>query len=359
MRIGGMEKALVELLNELEQRGYDITLVLEHKRGELLGQLGAGIRVQEYRVSSNRFVPYRKAVNLLHRIMWRLQHGGKYDFSCAYATYSVIGSRLALAASQHSSLYVHSNYYDLCRGDKEAIRLFFDELSIHRFRHIVFVSEEGRKSLIPIYSFLRQRGRVINNLMDADRVERLSHCNINLEYEQEDGHRFLFVGRLENESKCLTRLIRSFALACRKEEGIRLYIIGDGKDRGMCERAIHENGMDDRIRMLGKKENPYPYMRAADCVLLTSDYEGYPVIYNECLILQKPLITTVPVSDGQIDISDYALITDKSEQAVSEAILYATSNMEEMRERARKNAVDFRLINEKRIHQIEDLIEER
>lgn len=358
LHIGGMEKALVELLNELSDRGNDITLVLEKKEGELLGDLRKDICVKEYRVSSSRFVLLRKVINFIHRYGWIMLHKGKYDFSCAYATYSVIGTRLALAASAHSSLYVHSNYYELYKGEIHKIRAFFDELSLEKFKNVIFVSNESMEGICRIYPSIKERGRVINNLMDAERVKKLSECDITVEFEQGNVCNFLFVGRLEEESKRLTRLIRSFSLACAEDKGLRLYIIGDGKDRALCEQLISENGMESYIRMLGKKENPYPYMKKADCILLTSDYEGYPVIYNECLILKKPLITTIPVADGQINISDYAMIAEKDDHSIASMILNTASAMESVSDMAEKKAVDFKSVNLSRINQIEQLIHE-
>lgn len=348
MHIGGMEKALADLLNRLAGRDYRITLLLEKKEGELLKELDERIVVKEYRVYSGGNPLFRKAGNLLKRRFWILKNRNKYDFSCAYATYSVIGSRLALAASKNSALYVHSNYYDVYRGDEKKIKDFFSALTIEKFRHVIFVSDESRDKLARVYSFLKRRGTVIDNLIDVSKVKSLSAEEVRI--DKEDSRLFLFVGRLEEESKRLSRLIKAFAAAYRENSRIRLWIIGDGKDRDLCRKLINELHMEGIIRMLGKKENPYPYIKNADCVLLTSDYEGYPVIYSECLILQTPLITTVPVSDGFVDIRDYARVVDKSEKAVADAVnstdfcLYG------------KNTLDFEEINHKKLKSLEKII---
>ena len=64
-----------------------------------------------------------------------------------------------------------------------------------------------------------------------------------------------------------------------------------------------------RVKFLGQKANPYPYMKEADAVVITSDYEGFPVTYLEAIILQKPLFTTIDVSDDEINIGkDLSLI---------------------------------------------------
>lgn len=348
MHIGGMEKALADLLNRLAARNYRITLLLEKKEGELLTELDRRIAVKEYRVYSGGNPIFRKAGNLLKRRFWILKNHNKYDFSCAYATYSVIGSRLALAASKNSALYVHSNYYDVYSGDEKKIEEFFAALSIEKFGHVIFVSKESRDKLARVYGFLKKKGTVIDNLIDVSKIKSLAAEEVKI--DKEDFRLFLFVGRLEEESKRLSRLIRAFASAYQKNRRIRLWIIGDGKDRDLCRNLINELQMEGIIRMLGKKENPYPYIKNADCVLLTSDYEGYPVIYSECLILQTPLITTIPVSDGFVDIREYAKVTDKSEMAVADAI-----NNTDLRI-YRENKIDFETINLKKLESLEKII---
>ena len=55
-------------------------------------------------------------------------------------------------------------------------------------------------------------------------------------------------------------------------------------------------------------------MIQADYVILTSDYEGFPVVYLESILLDKNIITTIPTSDDKIEIRDYAYIVPKDEK---------------------------------------------
>ena len=66
---------------------------------------------------------------------------------------------------------------------------------------------------------------------------------------------------------------------------------------------IKEYKLEKQILFVGKKQNPYPYFKISDCVILTSDYEGYPVVFLESMILNKPIITT--------KVSDYEDIEGK------------------------------------------------
>ena len=319
MEIGGMEKALLNLLNSLARCDYQITLVLEEKRGPFLRELDSGVRVLEYRLSSCPVKPVRRALNLANRLIWRLKNYRKYDYSCAYCTYSVIGSRLAQYASENSCLYVHSDYA-LMYPEEADYRRFFDELQVSKFRRLVFVSQKGREDFCACYPALAQRSLVINNLVNAEEIRRKAKEPAGLP-EHPGETVFLFAGRLEERSKRLSRLLKAFALARESRQDIRLLIVGDGPDRALCEEKMEELSLEDAVIMLGAQPNPYPYMAQADCLVLSSDQEGFPMVYYEALILGRDIITTIPASDELVDIRDYALVTEKTPQALAGAMV--------------------------------------
>ena len=84
---------------------------------------------------------------------------------------------------------------------------------------------------------------------------------------------------------------------------IYLLMVGDGKETKELVKYVEENKLTDRIIFLGNKKNPYPYFKMADYVILTSLNEGYPVVFQEAMILDKKIITT-DVSDAVKDIKE-------------------------------------------------------
>lgn len=87
------------------------------------------------------------------------------------------------------------------------------------------------------------------------------------------------------------------------EKKIYLLMVGDGKETKELVKYVEENKLTDRIIFLGNKKNPYPYFKMADYVILTSLNEGYPVVFQEAMILDKKIMTT-DVSDAVIDIKE-------------------------------------------------------
>ena len=89
----------------------------------------------------------------------------------------------------------------------------------------------------------------------------------------------------------------------------RVVFIGAGIDD---EKYFKQANGVKNIEFLGVKENPYPYLRESDCLLMSSQFEGYPVVFVEAMILNKPIVTTL-VSDANKDIKDkFGIVTENS-----------------------------------------------
>ena len=347
LNIGGLEKALVLLLNNLKDE-YDITLVLENYNGYYKELLDSKIRVQEYIVSRCKIPLVRKIINLCKRIKWSLKNYHKYDFSCSYATYSLIGSRLALIASTNSSLYVHSNYAAYFNHDELDIKNFFEDLHYKKFKNLIFVSNESRDSLQKVLDFNAKNMHVINNLTDSLSIIKSSLEECDLGMFKKENINLLFVGRIDNTSKNFDLLLK--ALKNVKTPNIKLFIIGDGDYKKNIIKLVADLKLNDRVTLLGEKTNPYPYMKKSDALILTSKYEGFPLIYNEALVLNKKMITTVPVSDNYIDIKNYFT-------CVKQDCIDIAKKIEEVTKTDVFYNVDFMELNKKNLDKLKNIIE--
>lgn len=343
LNIGGIEKALINLLNNMNYDKYDITLILEKKEGVLLDKLNKNVNIVEYKVSNNKNILIRKIINFTKRIRWIIKNYHKYDFSCCYATYSYPCNTLSFYASKNNSIYVHSNYKYIY--DEINLKHFFDTRRIDRFKKIIFVSNEARNDLIKFYPFIKDKSLVINNLVDYKEIIKLSKEKININKSLDK--LFVFVGRLEENSKRISKLIKVF----QELKNMELWIIGDGLDKKIYENMIKTSS---NIKMLGSKINPYPYMKLADYIILTSDYEGFPVVYNESIVLNKKIITTIDVSDDYISIKDrFGYIIDKDIKNMKKDIENIMIN-----DKLEIEDIDFSKLNKKRIDMLESIIED-
>ena len=131
---------------------------------------------------------------------------------------------------------------------------------------------------------------------------------------------FLNVSRHEEESKKITRLILAAEKLKQDNEKFKIILIGDGKDNNLYKNIVQEKELTENVIFLGYKQNPYPYFKIADAFILTSEFEGYPVVFNEAKILDLPIVTT-DVSDAKMDIDDkFGIVTEKNVNSIYEAM---------------------------------------
>lgn len=348
---GGIETSLINLLKNFDLKKYKVTLVLEKKEGVFLKDLPKGIDIKEYKTNNNKNILIRKAINFIKRIKWLIFNYKRYDSSICYATYSGPCGFVARTASKNKILFVHNDYFQSFKKNENKTKKFFDNLKIRMYNHIVFVSNESRKNLQKLFPNIKDRMVTINNLIDYKRILTLSKEN-KIDKKQ-DRKVFLFVGRLDEEQKKVSRII-DVAKLFKDNNKIEFWILGDGAHKEKYEQKIKKYKLKN-VKLLGSKKNPYPYMKACDCILLTSDYEGFPVVYNESIILNKPIVTTVEVSDETININKrFGLVCEKNIESIYETINYFLENNFIINEK-----IDFLKLNKKRVNMILNLVEDK
>ncbi len=108
---------------------------------------------------------------------------------------------------------------------------------------------------------------------------------------------FVSVGRLSPE-KNHARLIRAFAQVHETNPHVRLVILGGGKLEDELANLVASLGMESAVTLAGQVDNPYAIMADSDCFVLSSDYEGQPMVILEARTLGLPVITTAFASVG-------------------------------------------------------------
>lgn len=322
--IGGIETALVTLLNYLiKKEEYEITLVLEKKQGIFLEELNSKVKIIEYKPDESKNLIKRKVKNLIKRIKFYSKYHNKFDFACSYATYSRPGSFIARTASKNSALWVHSEYMTVFKNDKEKYTKFFNEIEAHKFKKIIFVSQNAKKIFEENTDNqgFKYAGKVqlIHNLIDYEDIIVKSKEEIT-DIKKEDIYTFLNVGRHTEDDKKLSRIIQASKKLKEKGLKFRVILVGEGKETSNYKKMVSENCLENEIIFLGRKKNPYPYFKIADSFLLTSEYEGFPVVYIEAMILGLPIITTNVSDSKEIIENKYGIVVEKNIDSIYNAM---------------------------------------
>ena len=308
--VGGIETALVTLINYLAKKDNEITLVLEKKQGVFLDEIDKNVNVIEYTPSYNKNTLIAKIKNAINRAKFIMKYKNKFDCGISYATYSLSSSFVARTASKNSVLWVHNNYLAFYDYDKMMYKKFFNNINANKFRKIVFVSEEAKEDFVSLFKEYSAKLSVCNNLINYKEI--ISKGQEKIDFNKNNKITFLNIGRHDEKQKRLSNLI----LAAKKldEDGFKfnVVLVGDGNDSNTYKQMVKDLHLEDVIFFEGAKKNPYPYYGIADCVILTSEFEGYPVVYIETLIFNKTIITT-NVSDSERDIKDkYGFVCNKN-----------------------------------------------
>ena len=236
-------------------------------------------------------------------------------------------------------------------------RFFEFKKTYGKYQTLVFVSKDNRDKFAEIYKDVRDEylqpvhKRVIYNYINPQNV-------INgAEEEIEDllttkTTTFLTVARLTKQ-KAIDRVIRVHKKLIDKGFKHEFYVIGNGPERPNLEKQIEELNVEKTFHLLGKKENPYPYMRQAQFFCLLSEFEGYGMVIEEAKILNKPIIITDTAAREAVQNYENSIIVNNTEEAI-----YA-----ELKEIIQKNKKSFsakeeKYDNSKIITRLEKLLEE-
>lgn len=233
----------------------------------------------------------------------RVLGGARFDVAIEFGGYSPYWAALIACSNaarkvcyQHSHLWAEFTNTDVSRNRSTLNSVF---RIYHWFDQIVAVSDETRMvNEAHLKQFYPKNAppRTVRNMLDVKRVmdrARLSASLINAEAAMwlQDPALFCFIalGRLSPEKR-YDRMIGALARIAPEHPDAVLMICGDGPLRGKLVELARRKGVAEQVRFLGQVTNPYPLLASSDICLLTSDYEGQPMVLLEALCLDTPCI---------------------------------------------------------------------
>ena len=299
MEMGGVEKVMLSIVNNLNPEKFEITVCLNLNQGEL----------------RNEFPPHIRKLYLAE---------GKEDFSK-----NIILQKIQLYQRKKKLEKLRKNPEII---DKQYLKEYFDieiGMTYNDFESVLNSSNKnskkigwfhseinvpGLKPLLP--EILKQfpqfdvmvycsqkikdlmhihhpelhfpREKVIINAISIEEIKVKAAEKIEPFSEKPS---FVSVGRLHYR-KGYHKLIEAHTKLIREGHDHQILIVGEGEHRQNLEKLIKENKVERTFILLGNKMNPYPYIKNADFFILPSESEAWPLVIAEALILQKPIIAT-------------------------------------------------------------------
>lgn len=311
LTIGGMERALVDLLNNSNiTKDYEIDLLIGYNNLEknYLSMLPKTINVKV--LYTGKWNVIGKGIVFL-KLMFKILFPKKYDVSISYAYQHGILATLTRRESKNNVIFIHNDLINA--REPKALEKLCKRLKYEKFSKVVCVSECAKKAFLKIYPNYSGNIKVINNYIDYKDIENKSKEKIDLKKSQKVT--FLSVARHEDKHKKISRIID--AAKRLKEEGydFEVLLIGDGQDHSLYLEMINQYKTDN-INVLGSRLNPFPYFKIADAFVFSSQYEGYGLVLNEARVLNLPIITTDVADAAMITKEGYGILCENSSDGV-------------------------------------------
>jgi len=132
--------------------------------------------------------------------------------------------------------------------------------------------------------------KCIYNPFDKNFINNKIKKKINITFFDKKSLNILTVGRLTDQKDHLT-ILKAIGNLDHNIK-FKLIIIGQGTNKSLLEKYIKARNIESKVKLIGYKENPYPYIKSSNIVLLSSKYEGLPNILLEAQYLKKYIIST-------------------------------------------------------------------
>lgn len=316
---GGAEKVLVNLVNHLDFRKYDVSVIALFGGG--VNEQFLSDKVHYKAIFPKMFPGNSKIMKLftpkqLHRMFVKEQ----YDIEISYLegpSARIISGCGAKATKLIS--WIHVEQHDMrslansFRNAKEARECY------NRFDQIVCVSEYVKNDFTSILNY-KKTCDVVYNTVESEKILADSVADAHV-LNSKDQIRLIAVGTLK-ASKGYERLMK--IILRLKEEGypIHLYVLGIGSMKSAMELYIEKNNLEEQVTLLGYDTNPYKYVSKCDLFVCASYTEGFSTAATEALIVGTP-VCTVEVSGMKEMLgenNEYGLVTENSEEGLYRGI---------------------------------------
>ena len=360
MEVGGVERSLVSLLSNFDYFDNEVDLMLYRHTGDFMNLLSDKHKllpeVKEYAM-------YRKSIketfddklyvlaitrilaNVNSKILGKIKNieevgyiqmqlmwkyalpflpilDKEYDVAISYLWPHYYIAEKVKAKTKIA--WIHTDYSTIETDIKVDLDMW------NKFDYIMAVSEECKNAFLKKYPTLKEKVKVLENITSPNFIEKMSDGDVSNEIKNDGSFNIVSVGRLSH-AKGIDNAVRALKILYdRGLTNIKWNVVGYGGDEVIIRKLIKESKLEGNFILLGKKTNPYPYMKACDLYVQPSRYEGKAVTVTEAQILGKPvMITNYATAKSQVKDKYNGYISELSVEGIANGIegLISDSNL--------------------------------
>ena len=358
LNIGGIQKSLVNLLNEIANE-YDISLVVFSEEGELFNELPSNIKIIKVNKILKVLGLSQKEVFKEGLSLWLLRTVGaiysriftnasliniltsifklkeEFDYAISYSQFSNPryfsgGTNEYVLNSVNAKFkiaFIHSDFKNYGGNSK------YTRKKYKQFNKIAFCSKSSQKSFLQIMPEMKYKTFVVKNFNSYNEIKKLA-CDNTVKYRN-NIFNLISISRLSAE-KGIDRAIKAVANCLKLGVEINYYIIGDGPERKKLMDLVNECELNDKIIFLGENINPYRFLPNADLLLFPSIHEAAGLVIEEAASLGIPVLSSKTISSKEMILdNDFGWVSENNQDAFNKYLYYLLNNKDILLEKKR------------------------
>ncbi|MDP0507231.1 MAG: glycosyltransferase [Fusobacterium sp. JB019] len=260
---GGAERVAYNLLNNLSLDKFDLHLILTKEKGDAFKKLRSEVKYSILNCRKSRY-----SIIKIYKKLKKIKPDIVIIFS--FEISMLVG--VFISPFLKNIKFINRQLNLISKSNFSCLRKIFLKIAYGNFNKIISQSKDMTEDLMKNIKISKEKIIEINNPVNFKEIKELSEKKMEIEFNSKNKN-LLCVGRLSRQ-KGFDKIIEIMKLF--KGTNIKLYILGIGKERKNLDNMIEKYDLEGTVFLLGRKRNPYIYMKNADLFILSSRYEGFP-----------------------------------------------------------------------------------
>lgn len=340
--IGGIESALVNLLNSIDYNRFNVTLLITYNYTDMAHRIPKECKLiiadRDKLISFKEPYKYSRLFHLLEKpqnassfrlFIWKVlcfffkgleaklyskyikkqMKSEHFDTAVIYSDVVAETAVRGISADKFLMFYHHG-----------AMRkVYHDKYGYKKSSKIITVSYSQAEALRDFRHQYKNKIIAINNIIDVDDIKERSKESIDIEFP-EDKFNIVSCGRLSPEKGMDLAIEACKILIDKGYANFKWWVVGGGPVEKDLAAQIKNLGIENHIQLLGMQSNPYPYIAKSDLLVQPSRFEGHSVAIMEAKILKTPIVATKAAAKEQIQHRVNGVLCDTTAESIANAI---------------------------------------
>ena len=340
--IGGIESALVNLLNSIDYEKFNVTLLITYNYTDMAHRIPKECKLiiadRDKLISFKEPYKYARLFHLLEKpqnasklrlLIWKAlcfffkgieahlyakyvkkqMKGQHFDTAVIYSDVVAETAVKGIKADKFIMFYHHG-----------AMRkVYHDKYGYKKSSKIIAVSHSQAETLRDFRHQYKNKIIAINNIIDVEDIKKRSQESIDLEFDNEKFN-IVSCGRLSPEKGMDLAIDACKILVDKGYNNFKWRVVGGGPIEKDLQEQIKNSGVDDYFQLLGMQSNPYPFIAKSDLLVQPSRFEGHSVAIMEAKILNKPIVATKEAAKEQIRHKENGVLCNTTPESIANAI---------------------------------------